>query len=34
VTKQVVIPEPTTVALFSVAGVAFVGAMVGRRGRK
>lgn len=34
VNKQIVIPEPTTVALFSVAGVAFVGAMVGRRNRK
>ncbi len=34
VNKQIVIPEPTTVALFSVAGVAFVGAMVGRRSRK
>lgn len=34
VNKQFVIPEPTTVALFSVAGVAFVGAMVGRRNRK
>jgi hypothetical protein len=33
VKNQVVIPEPTTVALFSVAGLAFVGAMVGRRHR-
>lgn len=33
-TKQVVIPEPSTVALFSVAGVAFAGALFGRRNRK
>ena len=34
VTKQVVIPEPSTIALFSVAGVGLAGALFGRRNRK
>ncbi len=32
--KQVVIPEPSTIALFSVAGVGLAGALFGRRNRK